>query len=1041
MVDVLSLAKRLRVRATAYVAGEPLPYFWPMRTFIHHNPLYGLEHLPFEQAVRQGAGIFHARMFLPRSRYQAWRRDGKVDEAALGRGIERAAASLPEVPGVDWRAWLRALTEAAHDASGAEPGALAQDVHALLQGLPIESGAPHSQALQEMLLRRFPAARPLPECVDALWGTRLAEELDELLIKSCLDFFDEDQSSWRMPGREHGLFAAWSDLARRNARLFVRGLHMRRLLDQAVDAESAVVLVMETLGIDPDDWPAYFTRELTRLHGWTGFVRWRSSAKHYHWAQRHPADVVDLLAIRLLIGLALLQESARDRATPQDLEQLRKVLEHRGASALLRSHLHGGEVLPEWAHRIDDAVARDSDTRCEALLESYWPQWRAERAQAQLDALRQLAEAAGGAQAVQSLAGLHAWQIEDLMRGLHEFSAREGLLWTEAMEARATSRLLEGLHVPREPAAPKRPFAQALFCIDVRSEPYRRNLERIGDYQTFGIAGFFGVPVGFLGYGKGSETHLCPAVVTPRNLVLELPSALHPDSEDFVGTLDHVLHEVKSSLLSPFVTVEALGVLFGLDLFGKTMAPLAYSRWRKSLEAQRAPTRLLVDKLSREHADSIIRTLQRSLIVKALRNELGIERERVDDELIRELRETALRRRDGPTRLRSAFGIAAAREQGFIESLRDNYRVDADYANYQMVRLARIGYALEEQVQYVHTALTMIGLTRVFSRFVLVVGHAQSTSNNPYESALDCGACGGGPGLVNARVLAQMANKAQVRQRLRERGIDIPDDTWFVPACHTTTTDEVELHDLDLLPPRHLVYLERLRNGLRAASRLAAAERIPRLLPHRPDARPAQAQRIARRMAVDWAQTRPEWGLANNVYAVVGRRALTQGTDLEGRSFLLSYDWRCDPKGRLLENLLSAPVVVGQWINLEHFFSTVDNERFGSGSKAYHNVAGRFGVMTGNLGDLRTGLPMQTVMRGGLPYHEPMRLIALIEAPMDMAARALGSVVKVRNLVYGGWVRAIVLDPTQGYKPHIYENGRWNEGPALAAATAQEIAA
>ncbi len=1041
MVDVLSLGKRLRVRATAYVAAEPVPFFWPMRTFIHHNPLFGLEHLPFEQAVRRGAGLFHARVFLPRGQYQAWRREGKVDEAALERGLRQAAAGFAAVPGVDWEDWLRALTAAPHERSGVEPGALAPDVAAVLQGRAIESAEPSPQQLRDMLSQRFAPSRPLPECVDALWGTRLADELDELVVKSCLDFFDEDQSSWRMPGRERGLFAAWSDIARRNVRLFVRGLQMRRLLDQVADAESAVVLVMQTLGIEPDDWPEYFTHELTRLHGWTGFVRWRSSAKHYHWARQHPADVVDLLAIRLLIGLALLQESRRDRGTPADRAQLHDMLESRGASALLREALHSGQVLPQWALRFEQAVARDDDARDRELLRAYWPHWRAERALAQAEALRELAEAAGGAQAVQALAALDAEGIERLLRGLHEFSLREGLLWTEAMESSAIARLLDGVQVPRDAVAGKRPFAQALFCIDVRSEPYRRNLERIGDYQTFGIAGFFGVPVGFLGYGKGSETHLCPAVVTPRNLVLELPSALHPDNEDFLGTLEHVLHELKSSLLSPYVTVEALGVLFGLDLFGKTMAPLAYDRWRKRLEPGRAPTRLLIDKLSREHADSIIRTLQRSLIVKALRSELGIERERVDDELIRELRETALRRRDGATRLRAEFGIGAAREAAFIDTLREGYRVDPDYANYQMVRLARIGYALEEQVQYVYTALTMIGLTRVFSRFVLVVGHAQSTTNNPYESALDCGACGGGPGLINARVLAQMANKPQVRQRLRERGIDIPDDTWFVPALHTTTTDEVELHDVDLLPPRHLVYLERLRNGLRAASRLAAAERIPRLLEHRGDARPGQAQRIARRMAVDWAQTRPEWGLANNVYAVVGRRELTQSSDLEGRSFLLSYDWRCDPKGRLLENLLAAPVVVGQWINLEHFFSTVDNQRFGSGSKAYHNVAGRFGVMTGNLSDLRTGLPMQTVMRGGRPYHEPMRLIALIEAPLEMAARALGSVVKVKNLVYGGWVRAIVLDPTQGYKPHVYEDGRWQERPALAVATEQELVA
>jgi uncharacterized protein YbcC (UPF0753/DUF2309 family) len=134
-------------------------------------------------------------------------------------------------------------------------------------------------------------------------------------------------------------------------------------------------------------------------------------------------------------------------------------------------------------------------------------------------------------------------------------------------------------------------------------------------------------------------------------------------------------------------------------------------------------------------------------------------------------------------------------------------------------------------------------------------------------------------------------------------------------------------------------------------------------------------------------------------------------------------------------------VVVGEWINLEHFFSTVDNAHLGSGSKAYHNVAGRFGVMTGNLSDLRTGLPMQTVMREGQPYHEPMRMIALIEAPLDFAGRALQSVVKVKNLVLGGWIRAIVIDPTQGYKPFVYNNGQWEERAPLVAQAQEDLIA
>jgi len=181
---------------------------------------------------------------------------------------------------------------------------------------------------------------------------------------------------------------------------------------------------------------------------------------------------------------------------------------------------------------------------------------------------------------------------------------------------------------------------------------------------------------------------------------------------------------------------------------------------------------------------------------------------------------------------------------------------------------------------------------------------------------------------------------------------------------------------------------------------------------------------VARRQANDWSQVRPEWGLSRNLYGILGGRHLTRGVDLEGRAFLLSYDYRLDPDGRFLENLLSAPVVVGEWINLEHYFSTVDPHRFGSGSKVYHNVAGRFGVMTGNQSDLRTGLPVQTLYKHRRPYHEPMRLIALIEAPVRLVLAVVQRLPKVRSLVFGEWIRVVVLDPEDGNRVLVLEEGR-----------------
>lgn len=1041
MADALNLGKILRVHATAYVAAEPVPLFWPMRTFIHNNPLHGLENLPFTEAVQAARGLFHARVYLPRTTYQRYLREGKGDARMLDAITAQFAQTAPSFDGIDWQRWLSAVREMPTDASPCVPHALAEDVAALLAGRAISDDGAAAAGLDTAMRDDLPPWRPLTECIDALWGTNLAAELDELVVKSCLDFFDEDQSSWRMPGREQGFYAAWADIARRNGRMFLRGLAIKRILDQAPRADAAIVHVMQSLGIAEEHWQAYFSRELLRLHGWAGFIRWRSGAKHYHWGRKHPADLVDFLAVRLVFALALIEESARHRKTPANRPAFDAFLREQRDCAVLRYALHAGELLPGWAQRIDDTLERRDGVRAARLAADYAGQWRRARAQQQAEILQKIAAQTGTP--MQTLAALEPQRAAEVLGVLQRFTAQEGSMWLRALEARAIDRLLGQIVTPDEPAAPKRAFAQALFCIDVRSERLRRNLENVGDFRTFGIAGFFGVPVGFLGYGKGSETHLCPAVVTPKNLVLEIPAVLDFDDEAFVSTLGHVLHDLKSSVISPFVTVEAIGALFGFDLIGKTMMPAAYHRWRSRLDAPRPVTRLLLDKLSREQADSIVRALQRAMIVTALRVELGIERERVNDDVIRELRETALDHRSGTTMLAREFGLSSEREARFIEQVREVYRVNQPYANYQMQRLGRIGFSLDEQANYVWTALTSIGLTRNFSRFVLLIGHGSQSENNPYESALDCGACGGSHGLVSARVLAQMANKAEVRQKLRDIGVDIPTDTWFVPGLHTTTTDAVELHDLELLPPRLLVYLERLRNGLHAASRLCAAERVPTLLPQAKVLKPAQAHRLAHAMSHDWSQVRPEWGLSGNLYFVVGRRGLTQKANLHGRSFLQSYDWRLDSKGRLLENILAGPVVVGQWINMEHYFSAVDNTHFGSGSKVYHNVAGRFGVMTGNLSDLRTGLPAQTVMRRGLPYHEPLRLIVMIEAPLDCARRAIESVVKVKSLVQGQWIRAIVVDPTQNMQAYVFDNGQWQAHfePASQPTYAEEVVA
>ncbi|AZH24602.1 DUF2309 domain-containing protein [Haloplanus aerogenes] len=317
------------------------------------------------------------------------------------------------------------------------------------------------------------------------------------------------------------------------------------------------------------------------------------------------------------------------------------------------------------------------------------------------------------------------------------------------------------------------------------------------------------------------------------------------------------------------------------------------------------------------------------------------------------------------------------------------------------------GLTLDEKVSYAETAFDLMGWEE-FARLVVFAGHASQTANNPYESSLDCGACAGNPGGPNARVLATICNDPAVRNALDDRGFDIPDDTVFVAAEHNTTTDEVTLF-ADAVPESHDDDIAHLRDVLETARAGAAAERTGSV-------------RDVERRAADWAETRPEWGLAGNAGFVVGPRALTDDLDLDGRAFLHSYDWSTDPDGDALEAILTGPLVVTQWINTQYYFSTVDTAVYGSGSKITHNPVGNVGVYQGNGGDLMTGLPLQSVLAADDdPLHQPLRLSTLIHAPVERVTELLAQHEQVRTLLDNGWLSLSVVDPQQDHAVFHYD--------------------
>ena len=333
-----------------------------------------------------------------------------------------------------------------------------------------------------------------------------------------------------------------------------------------------------------------------------------------------------------------------------------------------------------------------------------------------------------------------------------------------------------------------------------------------------------------------------------------------------------------------------------------------------------------------------------------------------------------------------------------------------------------IGFTLTEMVNMSERSLRDIGLTSNFARMVMFLGHGSNCLNNPHESAYHCGACSGSAGGANARALAAMLNDVRVRRQLKERGLVIPEETYFIGGLHNTASEEITFFDLELLPTTHVRSLRLARDLFSRVAERNAHERCRRFESARLDLSASEALLHVQERAEDLAQTRPEYGNCTNAICFVGRRSRIRGLYLDRRSFMMSYDKSQDTdKNMILARILGAVIPVCEGINMLYTLSAIDSRGWGSGTKLPHNVTSLLGVMDGAASDLRPGLPWQ-----GVDIHEPVRLLFIVETTADAMLQIMAENPTVGRICKNSWAQLAVLDPKTA-RIQRFVNGRFEE--------------
>lgn len=744
-------------------------------------------------------------------------------------------------------------------------------------------------------------------------------DVDELMIRFTAAYLDQGYAATPLPAGEQGYWASFRLLYGRPALLAPRWRRsLPRELDRIREAKLSPLEVihswLEQLGISETEQREYIAGALLSLRGFAGMIWQTESRPDLFRKPSPPGTLIEFLAVRLL-----LLRTAKARKDAPQLENRAEVQNH-------PDRLRG---------------ARDAEQQAFLLFE-----------------LAQVLE-----WTPQRLQGLRPPQWQALLQELDEFCDHQRRrIFHAAFErclAKMTLRAFS-LRAAAPPIRPASPWLQVVCCIDAREESLRRNLEELDPaIETFGIAGFFGVPMYYRGVGDANYSAQCPIVMKPQHWVIEEPVYSLEESDRsrararrLIGNAQRRLRSQSRGSLGGAIVSTLLGPLATIPMLSRILLPRGTALMNRTARQFIAPPTI-----------------------------------------------TRLRLERAPEFAPAPF--LAPRDRKAAEPM-----TGAERQTEPLTGDEGLGFTLAEMTQMSGKALRDMGLTQ-FAPLVILLGHGSGCLNNPHESAYHCGACAGNAGGPNARALAMMLNDARVRRQLAATGLAIPEETYFIGGQHNTATEEMMFFDLEMLPTPKVKSVRAAGRLLGEAAKRNAHERCRRFESAGLDLSLDEALLHVQNRSEDLAQTRPEYGNGTNAISFVGRRSRIRGLFLDRRSFLMSYDPTQDTTdSAILARILAAVVPVCEGINLLYTLSAIDPIGWGSGTKLPHNVTSLIGVMDGAASDLRTGLPWQ-----GVDIHEPVRLLFVIETTTDAILKIMSENATIDRIFRNHWAHLAVLDP------------------------------